>query len=148
VATPPSDLDAIAIPPGVKFAGGLLMGAGIAIGVTGLQVLLFFIMPGTYQLVGPAAMMLAGGCVFFGWGALRARLQAAKLGLALAATTFVFACGWIMLAFTHGMISFPTLAVVPLSSLAYVILRRELPQIRKIDEARERLRAQGLDAGS
>jgi hypothetical protein len=148
VVTQPSDLEALAIPSGVKLAGGLLVGAGVAVGVTGLQVLLFFVMPGWYQLVGPAAMMLSGGCVFFGWGAVRARLPAARLALVLAAATFLFACGWIMLAFKHGMISFPTLAVVPLASVGYVVLRRELPQIKKIEEARERLRAQGLDTGS
>jgi hypothetical protein len=148
VPTPESDLEAIAIPSGVKLAGGLLIGAGVAVGVTGLQVLLFFVMPGAYQLVGPIAMMLSGGCVFFGGGTLRARSSAARLGLALAAATFLFACTWIMLAFMHGTISFTTLAVVPLASVAYVVLRRELPLIQKIDEARERLRAQGLDAGS
>lgn len=143
-----SDLEAVAVPAGVKLAGGLLIGAGVAVGVTGLQVLLFFVMPGAYQLVGPVAMVLSGGCVFFGGGTVRARLPAAKLGLALAAATFLFACTWITLAFMHGTISFPALAVVPLASVAYVVLRRELPLIRKIDEARERLRAQGLDAGS
>jgi hypothetical protein len=143
-----SDLETIAVPAGVKFAGGLLIGAGVAVGVTGLQVLLFFVMPGAYQLVGPLAMVLSGGCVSFGWGTVRARLPAAKVGLAVAAATFVFACAWIVLAFLNGTIVFATLAVVPLSSVAYVVLRREMPQIRKIDDARERLRAQGLDAGA
>jgi hypothetical protein len=142
-----SDLDALAIPAGVKLAGGLLMGAGVAVGVTGLQVLLFFVMPGAYQLVGPLAMVLSGGCVSFGWGTVRARLAAAKVGLVLGAATFVFACTWIVLAFFHGTISFVALAVVPLASVSFVVLRRELPQIRKVDEARERLRAQGLDLG-
>jgi hypothetical protein len=136
------------IPAGVKLAGGLLIGAGVAVGVTGLQVLMFFVMPGAYQLVGPIAMMLSGGCVFFGWGTVRARLAAAKLGLVIGAVTFILALGWIMLAVMHGTLSFITLAVVPLSSVAYVVLRRELPQIKRIDDARERLRAQGLDAGA
>jgi hypothetical protein len=148
VSAADSDLEALVIPPPVKLAGGLLIGAGVAVGVTGLQVMLFFVMPGAYQLVGPLAMMLSGGCVFFGWGTVRARLPAAKLGLAVGAATFVFACGWIILAFTHGTISFVALAVVPLSSVSYVVLRRELPQIRRVDEARQRLRAQGLDAGA
>lgn len=148
MAAAESDLEALVIPPGVKLAGGLLIGAGVAAGVTGLQVLLFFVMRGAYQLVGPLAMMLSGGCVFFGWGVVRARLAAAKLASALSAATFVFACSWVILAFLNGTISFVAVAVVPLSSLAYVILRKEMPAIRKIDEARERLRAQGLDAGA
>lgn len=148
VSAAESDLEALAIPAGVKLAGGLLVGAGVAMGITGIQLMLFFIMPGAYQLVGPVAMMLSGGCVFFGWGTVRARLAAAKLGLAIGAATFVFACAWIVLAGLHGTISFMAVAVVPLSSVAFVVLRREMAAIRKIDEARERLRAQGLDAGA
>jgi hypothetical protein len=148
VAAAESDLEALVIPAPVKLAGGLLIGAGVAVGITGLQVMLFFVMRGAYQLVGPLAMMLSGGCVFFGAGVVRARLAAARLGLALGAVTFVFACGWIMLAFVNGTISFIALAVVPLSSVSYVVLRKEMPQIRRIDQARERLRAQGLDAGA
>jgi hypothetical protein len=147
VSAAESDLEALAIPPSVKFAGGLLIGAGVAVGITGLQLMLVLLMPGAYQLVGPLAMMLSGGCVFFGWGTVRAHLPAAKLGLVVGAATFVFAFGWITLAFMRGTISFPTLAVATLSSVSYVVLRRELPQIRRIDQARKRLRSQGLDAG-
>jgi hypothetical protein len=142
-----SDLEALTIPPAVKLAGGLLIASGVAVGITGLQLMLVLLMPGAYQLAGPLAMMLSGGCVVFGWGTVRARLPAAKLGLVVGASTFVFAFSWIILAFLRGTLSLPSLAVVTLSSVSYVVLRRELPQIRRIDEARERLRAQGSNAG-
>jgi hypothetical protein len=148
VSAAESDLEALTIPPSVKLAGGLLIGAGVAVGITGLQLMLVFMLRGAYQFVGPLAVMLSGGCVFFGWGTVRARLPAAKLGLVVGASTFVFAFGWIILAFMHGTISFIALAVVPLSSVSYVVLRRELAKIRQIDDARKRLRAQGLDAGT
>jgi hypothetical protein len=141
-----SNLEALAIPGSVKLAGGLLIAAGVTLGIMGMQIMLLLVMRGAYQLVGPVAMMLSGGCVFFGWGTARARLPAAKLGLALGAATFVFACGWIMLAFVNGTLPLIALAVVLFSSVAYVVLKRELPLIRKLDEARERLGSQGLDA--
>jgi hypothetical protein len=138
-----SDPEALAIPPSVKLAGGLLIAAGVAVGITGLQLMLVVLMPGAYQLAGPLAMMLSGGCVVFGWGTFQARLPAAKLGLVVAASTFVFAFAWIILAFLRGTLSLPSLAVVMLSSVAYVVLRRELSQIQRIDAARERARSQG-----
>lgn len=134
---------ALAVPTGVKLAGGLLIGAGVAIGITGLQVMLFIVLQGAYLLVGPLAMILSGGCVFFGGGTVLGHLPAAKLALALSAATTLFACAWIVLAFFKGTIVFSTLAVVPLSSVAYVVLRREMPELERLDQARERQRAEG-----
>jgi hypothetical protein len=148
VAEEDADLDALAVPSTVRLAGGVLIGAGVAVGITGLQILMFFVVRGPYQAVAPLSILLAGGCVFFGWGVVRARAVAAKAGVVTGAGTCLFALGWAALALVNGTLSLIAVAVVPLSGLATLLVFRALPTIRSIDQARERLRAQGLDMGA
>jgi hypothetical protein len=147
VAEVESALDALAIPSSVKLAGAFLIGAGVTLGVTGLQALLFFVMRGPYQLVGPVALVLGGGCVFFGWGVVRARARAALGGIGLGAASSLFGAAWVILALMNGVLSAIALAVVPLAGLATLLIVVGLKDIKRIDLARERLRAQGLDTG-
>jgi hypothetical protein len=140
------DLEAIVIPSSVKIAGGVLAGAGICVGITGLQAMLLG-PTGWFRFVGPVALILSGGCVFSGAGVVRGRARPALYGLILGAVTALFAFSWVMVAFMHGIVSLISFAVLPLSIVATLLLSLGLKQIRRIDEARERLRAQGLDAG-
>ena len=140
------DLDALVIPSSVKLAGGILIGAGVCIGISGLQAMMLQT-SGVYRLVGPVAVMLSGGCVFTGWGVVRGRARPAMFGVGLGAVTGLFALTWVVLAFMHGVISLISIAVLPLSTVATMLTARGLKEVRRIDEARERLRAQGLDAG-
>jgi hypothetical protein len=140
------DLDALVIPSSVKLAGGILMGAGACAGIVGLQAL-GLRTTGLYQLVGPVALMLSGGCVFSGWGVVRGRARSALFGLGVGAATGLFALVWAVLAFLNGLISPISLAVLPLSVVGTLLVWLARKDVRKIDEARERLRAQGLDAG-
>ena len=140
------DLEALVIPSSVKVAGGMLAGAGVCIGITGLQAL-GLTTTGLYSLVGPVAIMLSGGCVFAGAGVVRGRARAALFGLGLGAVTALFAIAWVVLAFLNGVISFIALLAVPLSITATTLIAVGLKSVRTIDAARERLRAQGLDAG-
>jgi hypothetical protein len=140
------DLDALVIPSSVKLAGGMLMGAGACMGIVGLQAL-GLRTTGFFSLVGPFALMLSGGCVFAGWGVVRGRARAARFGLGLGAVTALFAFAWVVLAFLNGVISPISMLAIPLSVTAATLIAVGLKAVRKIDEARERLRAQGLDAG-
>lgn len=140
------DLEALVIPSSVKIAGGCLMGAGVCVGIVGLQALGLQLI-GTYALVGPIALVLSGGCVFSGWGVVRGRALAAQCGVVLGAVTGLFALVWVVLAFRGGLISPISLAVLPLSFLATLLIAKGMKDVRRIDEARARLRAQGLDAG-
>jgi hypothetical protein len=142
-----TDLDAIVVPSSVKLAGGLLIGAGVCAGLTGLQALMFFRLAGVIQLVGPLALILGGGCVFFGWGVVRGRSSAALAGLIVGGLTCLCALAWIAIALTNGVLSFISLANLPLSGIGTGLIAAGFKQVKAIDAARERLRAQGLDAG-
>ncbi|HEX6765291.1 MAG TPA: hypothetical protein VF103_07425 [Polyangiaceae bacterium] len=140
------DLEALVIPSSVKLAGGMLAGAGVCIGITGLQAF-GLATSGIYSLVAPVAIMLSGGCVFAGAGIVRGRARLALAGIVLGAVTALFALAWVVTAFLHGVISFITLLAVPLSITATTLITVALKEVRRVDAARERLRAQGLDAG-
>ena len=140
------DLETLVIPSSVKLAGAMLIGAGITVGIVGLQVL-GFRTRGIISLVGPVALVLSGGCVFAGWGVVRARARSALVGLVLAIVTGLFAAGWVVLALMNGVLSPISLLVPPLSVTAAFLIGVASKRVRLIDEARERLRAQGLDAG-
>jgi hypothetical protein len=142
-----NDLEAIVVPSSVKLAGGLLVGAGICVSITGLQALLFFRMPGALQLIGPFALVLGGGCVMFGWGVVRGRSRAALAGLILGGLTTLLALAWVGFALVNGVLSFISLANLPLAGLATALVASSLKKVSAIDAARDRLRAQGLDAG-
>jgi hypothetical protein len=140
------DLDALTISSSVKLAGGTLIGAGVCVGIVGLQ-MLGFRTTGLFSLVGPVALVLSGGCVFSGWGVVRGRARSADFGIVLGLVTGLFALGWFVLALMNGLFSPVSLAVLPLAFMATLLIWRRLEDVKKIDEARERLRAQGLDAG-
>jgi hypothetical protein len=140
------DLEALVIPSSVKLAGGMLVGAGACIGITGFQAMLLE-PTGLFRLVGPMGVLLSGGCVFSGWGVVRGRARSALFGLVLGGVTALFALGWVVLAFMSGVLSLIALLAVPLSLAATTLIAVGLKDVRRIDAARERLRAQGLDAG-
>lgn len=140
------DLDALVIPSSVKLAGGMLIGAGVCIGIVGLQAL-GLRTTGFFSLVGPLALVLSGGCVFSGWGVVRGRARSAMFGLAVGGVTALFDLVWVVLAFLNGVISPISLLVLPLAITATVLIAVAFKEVKRIEGARERLRAQGLDAG-
>ena len=142
-----ADLDALVVPSSLKLAGAILMLAGAFTGVTGLQVLLFFNMRGALNLVGPVALALGVANVVLGFGVVRGRGGAARAGVATGGLTLLLAVAWIGFALMNGVVSLTALSVLPLSGVATLLVATSLEQARAIDRARERLRAQGLDAG-
>jgi len=140
------DLEALVIPSSVKLAGGMLMGAGACMGIVGLQALALRT-TGLFSLVGPIALMLSGGCVFAGWGVVRGRARSALFGLGLGGVTALFALAWVVVAFLNGVITPISMLAIPLAITATTLIAVGLKAVRRVDEARERLRTQGLDAG-
>jgi hypothetical protein len=140
------DLEAIVIPSSVKLAGGMLMGTGTCVGIVGLQALGLGT-TGLLSLVGPLGVMLSGGCMYTGFGVVRGRIRFARLGIALGAVTALFALTWAVFAFLNGVLLPMSLLAAPLSITATTLVAVSLKTVSKIDEARERLRATGLDAG-
>ncbi|HVR21633.1 MAG TPA: hypothetical protein VMS65_18085 [Polyangiaceae bacterium] len=140
------DLEALVIPSSVKLAGAMLMGTGACIGVVGLQALGLGT-TGLLSLVGPLGVMLSGGCMYSGFGVVRGRARFAQAGLGLGAVTALFALTWAVFAFLNGVLLPMSLLAVPLSITATTLVAVGMKAVKKIDEARERLRTQGLDAG-
>jgi len=140
------DLEALVIPSSVKLAGGMLLGAGACIGVTGLQAMLLA-PTGAFGLFPPVMLVLSGGSVFAGWGVARGRARAASFGIVLGALTALVALAWVVITFMSGVISLITMLAVPLALAATTLIAVGLKAVKKIDAARERLRSQGLDAG-
>jgi hypothetical protein len=142
-----SDLLAIAVPNAVRVAGGITIGAGACAIVNGLQVLLFLMGPGMLKVVGAVALVLGGACIVTGWGVVRARLSAAVAALVTTSVTALGGAAWIVFALVHGMVSLTALALLSLSAVSIFVVALSLKDIQRIDAARLRLRAQGLDGG-
>jgi hypothetical protein len=142
-----SDLLAIAVPSSVRVAGGITIGAGACAIVNGLQLLLFLMGPGTLQVVGAIALVLGGACVATGWGVVRGRFSAAVAALVTTSVTALGGAAWIVYALLHGVVSLTAFALFSLSAVSIFLLALALKDIQKIDAARGRLRAQGLDGG-
>jgi len=142
-----ADLEAILVPSSVKVAGAITIGAGVCALVTGLQTLLFFNMRGALNLVGPIALVLGAGCVFSGWGVVRGRMNAAVAAVGVVGLTGLCGMAWVMFTFLSAAISMIAIAVLPLSAVAIFLVTLALKDVKKIEDARGRLRAQGLDGG-
>lgn len=142
-----SDLAAIAVPSSVRLAGGVTIGAGLCAVVNALQLLTFSTVPTLVTWVGVAALVLGVSCVFAGWGVVRGRFRAAVAALVAAGITALAAVAWVLFALLHGMISLTAFALISLSAISLFLVSLALKDTKKIEGARTRLRAQGLDGG-
>lgn len=142
-----ADLAAIAVPSSIRVAGAITIGTGVCAGVNGLQLLMLTRGAAALNFVGAVALLLAGGCVFAGWGVVRGRFTAALAALGASGFAGLGGMAWIAYALLHGMISLTALALMPLSGVSIFLVALALKDIKKIEEARGRLRAQGLDGG-
>jgi hypothetical protein len=142
-----SDLLAIAVPSSVRVAGGVTIGAGVCALVNGLQLLLFLLLPGMLRIVGGVALALGVACIASGWGVVRGRFGAAICAVGAASVTALGGAAWIVYALFHGMVSLTALALLSLSAVSIFVVTLALKDIKRIEDARARLRAQGLDGG-
>jgi hypothetical protein len=145
--TAETDLDLLAVPGSVKVAGGIFVLTGVFTVLIGLQIWGVLTVVGPISLVAPVAVALGTGAVVLGAGVARARLVAASIGLGLSPVIAVFALVWFSFALLNGVLSMISLAVLPLAGLSTILIATSRPRVKRVEEARQRLRAEGLDAG-
>lgn len=143
---PDDDFAASAPTVAVRIGSGVLMVAGLLTALAGLQLVLS-------RLVGPVAvvpyvlLLLGGAGIAIGWVAGRARLWAARAGLALGVVLAFVNLGWFVYAVAGGVYSCMSLVSIPVSIGAAAAMVFTLAPARRATEARVRMRAQGLDVG-
>jgi fatty acid desaturase len=71
----------------------------------------------------------------------------ARLSAAVGGLLAVFGLAWFVIAFVGGVLILLALVLVPIAGVAAGFALSNLDVTRRADEARQRLRAQGLDAG-
>jgi hypothetical protein len=142
-----TDLDALVVPSTVKLAGGIFATTGVFTCIIGLQIWGLLTVTGLLQLVAPLALILGIGDVVLGAGVARARLRSVSLGLGFAIVTALFALAWSVFALLNGVLSLISFAVLPFAGVSALLIITSRARVRVIDEARQRLRTQGLDAG-
>jgi hypothetical protein len=142
------DVAAIAPTPKAKLAGGLLAGAGVFTVVLALQSWLLIMRVPIYVwflvmlkvLLGPAAVILGFNVTRMrGW----AMLAGAAAGGSIAFTAMI----WAVFTLLNGVLSLLALTLIPAALAAATLCVLCVPEGRRADAARSRLRDQGLEAG-
>ncbi len=145
--TAETDLELLAVPGSVKVAGGILVLTGVFTVLIGLQIWGLLTVVGPIKLVAPLAVALGASAVVLGAGVARARLAAASIGLGLAPVIALFGLVWFSFALLNGVLSMISLAVLPLAGVSTILIATSRARVKRVEEARQRLRAEGLDAG-
>jgi hypothetical protein len=145
----PDDADLAAVAPStiVRVASGLVMVAGLAAALVGVQNLVGYRMSGLYfgMLVG---LVVAGvAAIVIGWIHGKARTWAAVASLVLSAILLVGSLAWVLVSFMGGGLSVMAFLAVGLAGLSVVVVPFSLAPCRRATAAREKLRDAGLDLG-
>jgi hypothetical protein len=129
-----------------KFAGALTVLSGIFSTILSLQALSLEVR-GPYVVSIPLFGALGVGGVFAGVGLLRLRGPATVASAGIAFATSFAALVWFVVTLLHGLLVLLPLLLTPLSGSAGIFAMTCLKQAKLADEARSRLRAEGLDSG-
>jgi hypothetical protein len=144
-----ADLEAIVVPSSAKFGGGALLLLGVLTLVLGLQTVLVVARYNSLTLPIIAVMFaLGGGSSVLGFQTTRGSGKATVLGTGLASLSFVLAGAWFGFGIFHNLVSMLALMLMPIAVTAALFCGLSISWARRADEARERLRAHGLDSGS
>jgi Ca2+/Na+ antiporter len=131
----------------VKIGGGTLLLLGVLTLVLCLQTALAV----RFNVIGApiVLMMFAIGlaAALLGFYLTRGSGKAAVSGTVLAGVSFFLLAAWVGFSLYNGLLSLLAMALLPLSLLAATFCALSVGWARRADQARERLRAQGLDLG-
>ena len=130
----------------VRLCSGVLMVAGLLTALTGLQLVLSWLV-GAVAAVPYVLLALGVSGIAIGWHAGRARWWAATSGLAIAVLLAFVNLGWFVYAAAHGLYSCMSLISVPAAMGAAVAMVFTLQPVKRATLARARLRDQGMDVG-
>jgi len=142
-----ADLQAVTVPSQVKIGGGTLLLWGVLTLVLCLQTALAvrFTAITTPIVLLMFALGLSGA--WLGFKLTRGSGKAAVSGVVLTGVSFFLLAAWVGFSLYNGLLSLLAISLLPLSLLAALFCGLSVSWARRADQARERLRAQGLDLG-
>jgi|GEM_PF-1986193 len=142
-----ADLQAVTVPSSVKIGGGTLLLWGVLTLVLCLQTALAVRFDALTTPIVLLMFALGLSGVLLGFQLTRGSGKAAVSGVVLSAVSFFLFAAWVAFSLYNGLLSLLALALLPLSLLAATFCGLSVSWARRADQARERLRAQGLDLG-
>ena len=131
-----------------KAGGGSQMFVGLFGLVLALQTSSIVQFRGLQQLILPTMVLFALLLLGTGWKTLKGRGSAAFVGAILAAFYGLLGLVWLVYSFSNALFSLVALFLGPASLVAAILTALAVGAGRRADDARERLRAQGMDVGS
>ena len=142
-----ADLHAITVPSSVKASGVSMLALGVLTLVLCLQTSLAVRLNAISTPI--VLFMFVDGltCALLGFYLTRGSGRAAVSGTVFAGLTFLLLVIWVGFSLFNGLLSLLSLSLLPLSLLAATLCALSISWARRADQARERLRAQGLDLG-
>ena len=145
----PDDADLAAAAPNtlVRVASGLVMAAGLATALVGVQNLVGFEMFGLYFAMLVGLLVLGAAAIAIGWIHGKARAWAALASLAMAILLTLGSMAWLIVSLLGGGISMMAFFAVALSGIATMVVPFSVGPCRRATAARAKLRAAGLDLG-
>ena len=143
-----ADFEALKPTPLTKSAGALLTAGGVFTLLLGVQSAGVWIWRGPAMVAIPLMFVLGGANAVCGIALLRLRGFGAAVGGASGSLTALLALGWAVYGVMHGLFSPLSWMIVPLNALGGFLALSAIQRVRTADQARERLRAQGLESGT
>jgi hypothetical protein len=140
------DLDALKIPSTAKVAGGFALLLGVFQCVLAAQTVA--VLRGSLQYPFSGFMAILGLIIAYaGFRVTRGSGKAAIVALSAAVANLLTAGAWFVFNLWHGILSPLTFLVFVLSVATIAVSALAAPALRRVDAARARLRAQGLETG-
>jgi hypothetical protein len=141
------DMLAIKATPAVKAGAAFMAGAGVLGLVLALQGAAVLGLRGIYQLTELVFGLLGALGIYAGARFSAMRGVGARLSAVVGGLLAVLGLAWFVIAFVGGVLILLALVLVPVGGVAAGFALSNLEATRRADQARSRLRAQGLDAG-
>ena len=142
-----ADLQAITVPSSVKVGGGSLLVLGVLTLVLCLQTSLVVRFNAISTPIVLLMFAIGLSSALLGYYLTRGSGRAAVSGTVLAGVSFFLLATWVGFSLYNGLFSLLAISLLPLSLLAATFSALSISWARRADQARERLRAQGLDLG-
>lgn len=140
------DLDALRLPGTAKVAGGFALLLGVFQCILAAQNAV--VLRGALQYPITGFMAILGLVIAYaGFRVTRGSGKAAIVALSACTVGLITAAAWFVFTLLHGMLSPLTFLVFVLSLATLTLSALAVPALRRVDAARARLRAQGLETG-
>jgi hypothetical protein len=141
-----SDVDSLTVPGNAKVAGGAGLLTGVFECVLAAQTVA--VLRGPLQFPTAGAMLGLGmGLAYSGFRVGRGSGKAALVEVVVGSVSILVVGAWSVFTLLHGVLSPLALLVAMVSIVVVAVAAVALPALRRLDAARERLRAEGLDTG-